>query len=172
MPVVGESFVPASSVAHAPRVSATTVSDMDSDDRDDVPLARLLKRTLIPDVSYKLPVDSPNSIHSQESSSTEEVFIPTPGIPPASNVQQGSSARSPLASPPPFASVDAHESVPNDVSGDISAASVRQPNDRRDEDEVEPQHLNIFTEEVPPNDDDNHVVPPAFADIPAASKPT
>ena len=70
VPVVGESSVPGSSVAHAPQVPATIVSDMDSDDRDDVPLARLFKRTLIPDVSDKLPVDPPNSIHSQESSST------------------------------------------------------------------------------------------------------
>uniref|UniRef100_A0A9I9EGE4 Envelope-like protein n=1 Tax=Cucumis melo TaxID=3656 RepID=A0A9I9EGE4_CUCME len=65
VPVVGESSVPASSVVHAPRVPTTNVSDMDSDDRDDVPLARLLKKTLILYVSDKLPVDPPSSIHSQ-----------------------------------------------------------------------------------------------------------
>ncbi|TYK11263.1 envelope-like protein [Cucumis melo var. makuwa] len=101
--VVGESSVPASSVAYAPQVPATTVSDIDSDDQDDVPLARLLKRTLILHVSDKLPIDPLNSIHSQERPS----------------------ARSPPASPPPFATVDDYESVPDDVSGDISAALVR-----------------------------------------------
>ncbi|KAA0063826.1 uncharacterized protein E5676_scaffold202G00090 [Cucumis melo var. makuwa] len=140
VPVVGESSVPASSISHAPRVFVTTVSDLDSNDPDDVPLARLLKRTLIPYVSDKLPVHPPNSIHSQESSSTEGVFIATPSIPLASNVQSGPSAHSPPASPPPFATVDAHESVPNDVP------------------------------EVPPNDDDNLAVPSTSADIPTASK--
>ncbi|XP_050944392.1 uncharacterized protein LOC127150565 [Cucumis melo] len=116
------------------------VVDLDSNDPDDVPLARLLKRTLIPYVSDKLPVDPPNSIHSQESSSTEGVFIATPSIPLASDVQSGPSAHSPPASPPPFATVDAHESVPNDVP------------------------------EVPPNDNENPAVPSTSADIPTASK--
>ncbi|KAA0041442.1 uncharacterized protein E5676_scaffold205G00870 [Cucumis melo var. makuwa] len=89
VPVVGESSVPASSIAHAPR------------------------RTLIPDVSDKLLVDPPSSIHSQET-------------------------RSPPSWPLPFASVGDHEFVPDDVPGDISAAPMGQPNDRRDEDEVEP----------------------------------
>ncbi|TYK01623.1 gag-pol polyprotein [Cucumis melo var. makuwa] len=145
VPVVGESSVPGSSVAHAPQVPATIVSDMDSDDRDDVPLARLFKRTLIPDVSDKLPVDPPNSIHSQET-------------------------RFPPALPPPFATVDAHESIADDVPGDIYTAPVRQPNDRREEDEVEPQQLNICIEEVRLNDDDNPALSPTSADIPATSK--
>ncbi|TYK27297.1 envelope-like protein [Cucumis melo var. makuwa] len=134
-------------------------------------VARLLKKTLIPDVLDKLHVDPPSSIHSQESSSTKGVFIPTPGIPSASNVQPGPSARSLAASPPPFALVDAHESVSDVVSGDNTTAPVRHPNDCRVEDEVEPQHPNISTEEVPPNDDDNPDVPPTSTDIPAASKP-
>ncbi|KAA0033000.1 putative mitochondrial protein [Cucumis melo var. makuwa] len=115
VPVVGESSVPASSIARAPRVPTTTMSDMDLDDRDDVPLARLLERTLIPDVSYKLLVDPSSSIHSQETRSS-----------PSSSL--------------PFASIGAHESVLDDVPSDISTAPVGQPNDRRDEDEVDPQH--------------------------------
>ena len=138
VPVVGESSVPASSIVHTPRVPETTVSDMDSDNRDDVPLARLLKRTLIPDVSDKLPINPPSSIHSQKSLSIEGVFIPTSGILPATNIQLGSSARSPLSSPLPFTSIGAHESISDDVPGDISVAPVGQPNNRRDEDEVEP----------------------------------
>ncbi|KAA0066733.1 envelope-like protein [Cucumis melo var. makuwa] len=117
------------------------MSDMDSDDRDDVPLARLLKRTLILDVSDKLLVDPSSSIHSQESSSTEGVFIPTPGIPSASKVQPRTSTRSPPSLPLPFSSVDAHESVP----GDISAAAVGQTDVRSNEDEVEPLHPDICT---------------------------
>ncbi|KAA0025741.1 envelope-like protein [Cucumis melo var. makuwa] len=142
VPVVGESSVPASSIVHTPRVPETTVSDMDSDNRDDVPLARLLKRTLIPDVSDKLRVDPPSSIHSQESSLTKGVFIPTPSIPPASKVQPGPSSRSLPSSPLPFAS-----------------------------DEVEPPHPDICTEEVPTNDDENLAVPPTSIDIHVAPKP-
>ncbi|XP_050941306.1 uncharacterized protein LOC127149565 [Cucumis melo] len=171
VPVVSESSVPGSSVAHAPLVPETTVSDMDSDDWDDVPLARLLKRTLILDVSNKLHVDSLSSIHSQESSSTEGVFIPTPGIPPASNVQSGPLACSPPSSPLPFASVDADESVPDDVLSDISAALVGQTDVQSNEDEVEPPHPDICTEEVSTNDDNNSTVPPTSSDIPVAPKP-
>ncbi|KAA0032212.1 putative gag-pol polyprotein [Cucumis melo var. makuwa] len=149
VPVVSESFVPASSVAHAPRVPATNVSDMDSNDWDDVPLAQLLKKTLIPDVSNKLHVNPPSSFHSQESLSTKGVFIPTLGIPSASNVQPGLSAHSPPASPTLFSSVDAHQSISDAVPGDISDAPAQ----------------------VPLNGDDNPVVPPASTDIPAASKP-
>ncbi|TYK22185.1 uncharacterized protein E5676_scaffold333G00540 [Cucumis melo var. makuwa] len=141
VPVVSESFVPASSVAHVPRVPATNVSDMDSNDWDDVPLAQLLKNTLIPDVSNKLHVNPPSSFHSQESLSTKGVFIPTLGIPSTSNVQPGPSAHSPPASPTLFSSVDAHQSIPDVVP------------------------------EVPLNGDDNPVVPPASTDIPVASKP-
>ncbi|KAA0025737.1 uncharacterized protein E6C27_scaffold653G00220 [Cucumis melo var. makuwa] len=146
VPVVGESSVPASSVVHAPRVPTTNVSDMDSDDRDDVPLARLLKKTLILYVSDKLPVDPPSSIHSQET-------------------------RFPPASVRPFASVHYHESVPDAVPGDIFAAPVRHPNDRQVEDEVKPQHPDIGTEEVPLNDDENPTILSASTDILAASKP-
>ncbi|KAA0038200.1 gag-pol polyprotein [Cucumis melo var. makuwa] len=151
MLVVCESSVSAASVAHAPRVPTTTVSDMDSDDQDDVPLARFLKKTLILDVSNKLPIDPPSSIHSHKTCS-------------------------PLTSPPLFTSVDAHKSVLDAVPGDISAAPMRHLNDRQVGDisgdiSVAPQHPDIDTAEVPLNDDNNLAVPPASADIPAASKP-
>ncbi|XP_050939318.1 uncharacterized protein LOC127148928 [Cucumis melo] len=128
-PPIRQSSVPASSATHAPRVPTTTMLDMDSDDQDDVPLARLLKRTLIPDVSDKLPINPPRS-------------IPT-------NVQLGSSARSPLSSPLPFTSIGAHESVPNDVPGDISIAPVAS------KEEFSTKRRNITTKtgrkKIPPN---------------------
>ncbi|TYK14799.1 gag-pol polyprotein [Cucumis melo var. makuwa] len=83
---------------------------------------------------------------------------------------------SPLTSPPLFTSVDAHKSVLDAVPGDISAAPMRHLNDRQVGDisgdiSVAPQHPDIDTAEVPLNDDNNLAVPPASADIPAASKP-
>ncbi|TYK07224.1 uncharacterized protein E5676_scaffold606G001160 [Cucumis melo var. makuwa] len=44
-----DSSFPATSGTHAPNISATPLSDMDSDDLDDVPLAHLLKKTNVPE---------------------------------------------------------------------------------------------------------------------------
>ncbi|KAA0058522.1 uncharacterized protein E6C27_scaffold132G001190 [Cucumis melo var. makuwa] len=91
-----DSSFPATSGTHAPNISATPLSDMDSDDLDDVPLAHL--------------------------SSTEGVFVPTSGIPQTFNVQPGPSVRSPLSASFPFEPDDAHASVPENVSDGVSAA--------------------------------------------------
>ncbi|TYJ98252.1 uncharacterized protein E5676_scaffold2294G00010 [Cucumis melo var. makuwa] len=62
VPEVGESSVLVSSTIHASRVPEAIVSDMDSDDQDDVPLVRLLKKTSGSIISEKLPSDPPTNI--------------------------------------------------------------------------------------------------------------
>ncbi|TYJ99675.1 envelope-like protein [Cucumis melo var. makuwa] len=86
---------PVTDAEHAPRTPETHMSDMDSDDLDDVPLARLLKNNFVPDVATEKPIDPPVSVHSQESSSTSSVFVPTPCFQHTSNVEPGPSLYSP-----------------------------------------------------------------------------
>ena len=61
----------APSGTYAPNVPETLLFDMDLDDLDDVPSARLLKKTTIPEVAIEMPTALSVSIHSQESSSTK-----------------------------------------------------------------------------------------------------
>ncbi|TYK03065.1 uncharacterized protein E5676_scaffold46G001680 [Cucumis melo var. makuwa] len=67
VPEVGDSSIPGSLVVHAHRASQAIVSDIDSDDQDDIPLIRLLNKPSGPVISEKLPS---NPIHYQESSLT------------------------------------------------------------------------------------------------------
>ncbi|KAA0048659.1 uncharacterized protein E6C27_scaffold670G00080 [Cucumis melo var. makuwa] len=144
---------------------------MDSDDLDDVPLARFLKKTTVPEVTVEILAAPSMPVHSQESSSTKGVFVPTPGISPASNVQPG-----PLVHSPPFASLPfkpdvAHASVPNNVPCDVSAAFEGRTDVRSDENKVDPSNPNMCSEDVPTNSDDNLAVPPGSLEIPVALKP-
>uniref|UniRef100_A0A9I9DJR8 Envelope-like protein n=1 Tax=Cucumis melo TaxID=3656 RepID=A0A9I9DJR8_CUCME len=78
-------------------VSETHISDMDSDDLDNVPLARLMKKNSVPGVAAEKSIDSIVSIHSQESSSSEGVFVSINGLHiqvRASNVEPGPSHHS------------------------------------------------------------------------------
>ncbi|KAA0059910.1 envelope-like protein [Cucumis melo var. makuwa] len=67
----------------------------DSNERDDVPLARWLKNGLLSNVEPSGTAALVTSVHSHESSSSDEIFIPTPGHPPTTNVEVGQSGCSP-----------------------------------------------------------------------------
>ncbi|XP_050941312.1 uncharacterized protein LOC127149570 [Cucumis melo] len=68
---------------------------MDSDEQYDVPLARLLKKGFVLNVASTKSVNPIISARSQESSSSEDVFIPTPGLYHASDQEPGPSQHSP-----------------------------------------------------------------------------
>ncbi|KAA0042423.1 envelope-like protein [Cucumis melo var. makuwa] len=75
----------------APAVSEAHLSDMDSDDLDDVPLARLVKKVTAPDVVPEKFADNVLSDHFQESSSSEGLFFLTLGLCQTSSVEPESS---------------------------------------------------------------------------------
>ncbi|KAA0045978.1 uncharacterized protein E6C27_scaffold243G005280 [Cucumis melo var. makuwa] len=128
VPEVGESSTPVSPAVHAHRASETIVSDMDLDDQDDVPLIQLLKKTSESVISKKLPSDPPVSTHSQESSSTEGVFIPTLGGPRRSPAMP--SGYSPSVHPPRSKSLASKpDVVPAHISDDIPPKDIPPPTD-------------------------------------------
>ncbi|KAA0059925.1 envelope-like protein [Cucumis melo var. makuwa] len=139
---------------HASNVPETFLSDIDSDDLDDVLLAQLLKKTTVPEVPVVMPTAPFMSIHSQESSSIEGVFVPTFGVHHTFNVQPGPSI--------PFESNVAHASVP----GDVSAAPEVRTDVRSDKNELDPPNPDIHSKEVPVDADNNPNVPPASPEIP------
>ncbi|KAA0054436.1 envelope-like protein [Cucumis melo var. makuwa] len=73
----------------APAAFEAHLSNMDSDHLDDVPLARLVKKVTTPDAVPKIVNDNVLSDQSQESSLSEGVFIPTPGLRQTSSVEPG-----------------------------------------------------------------------------------
>ncbi|KAA0031684.1 envelope-like protein [Cucumis melo var. makuwa] len=81
-------------------VSEAHLFDMDSDDLDDVPPARLVKKVTAPDVVPEKFANHVLSDHSQESSSSEGVFVPTSGLRQTSFVEPRPSLySSPIQSP-------------------------------------------------------------------------
>ncbi|KAA0060580.1 envelope-like protein [Cucumis melo var. makuwa] len=134
---------------HDPGAPATHMFDMDSDDLDDVPLARLLKKTSIPDVAVERPIDPHVSDHSKENSSPEGVFVPTPNLQHISTVEPGSS----LYSSP------VQSSTPNTTSSGLNNDTASPPVDEtaapkggtdvhNDDDELEPIVPEVNTGEI------------------------
>uniref|UniRef100_A0A9I9EKR4 Envelope-like protein n=1 Tax=Cucumis melo TaxID=3656 RepID=A0A9I9EKR4_CUCME len=87
-------------VETAPAASEAHLSDLDSEDLDDVPLARLVKKVTAPNAIPKNVNDNVLSDHSQESSSSEGVFVPTLSLRQTSSVEPGPSLYSSLIQPP------------------------------------------------------------------------
>ena len=67
---------------------------MDFNDLDDVSLAPLIKKASVPDVVTEKSTDHVLSVHSQGSSSSEGVFIPTPDLHHTSFIEPGPSPHS------------------------------------------------------------------------------
>ncbi|KAA0039208.1 gag-pol polyprotein [Cucumis melo var. makuwa] len=137
--------------SHAPNISTTPLSDMDSDDLDNVPLAHLLKKTNVPKVTDEIPAVPFVSAHSQESSSTEGC-IPPPFV------------------SLPFAPDDAHASVPHNVPSNVSAAPEGQTDVQSNKNEVDPSNPGVCADEVSRNADDSPVVPPSSSEVSVAPK--
>ncbi|KAA0035671.1 uncharacterized protein E5676_scaffold455G00730 [Cucumis melo var. makuwa] len=142
MPETVDSPNPTSSSSHAPNVPETIVSDMDSNDLDD------------------------------ESSSTEGVFVPTPGIHHTSNIQPGPSIhspfiRSPISEPLPSKPNTAHAIVP----GEVSIEPLVRTDVYNDEDELNPPNPKVHSEEFSDVADNNLTASPASYAIPVESQP-
>ncbi|KAA0066660.1 uncharacterized protein E5676_scaffold2119G00410 [Cucumis melo var. makuwa] len=76
-------------------VSKSHMSEMDSDERDDVPLARLLKKGLFFKVGSMVADASISLVHSIGSSSSEDIFVPTSSQPSTTSKDTGQSGHSP-----------------------------------------------------------------------------
>ncbi|KAA0060188.1 uncharacterized protein E6C27_scaffold542G00690 [Cucumis melo var. makuwa] len=62
-------------VETAPSVSVTHIFEMDLDEHVDVPLARLLRKGLLSNIEPSRTAASVTSVHSHESSSSNEIFF-------------------------------------------------------------------------------------------------
>ncbi|KAA0045418.1 uncharacterized protein E6C27_scaffold294G00110 [Cucumis melo var. makuwa] len=87
-------------VETAPAASKVHLSDMDSDDLNDVPLARLVKKVTAPDAIPKSVNDDVLSDQSQESSSSEGVFVPASGLRQTSSIEPSPSLYTSSIQPP------------------------------------------------------------------------
>ncbi|KAA0033928.1 envelope-like protein [Cucumis melo var. makuwa] len=154
------------------RAEAKYIAAGSAYDLDDVPLAHFLKKTTIPDVVVEMPTTPSVSIHSQESSSTEEVFVPKPSIQHTSNVQPGPSiihspfVHSPISEPLPSETNIAQASAP----GDVSVAPEVRTDGHNDKDELDPSNPDIHSEEFHPVAANNPTAPPASHEIPIESQ--
>ncbi|TYK06437.1 putative mitochondrial protein [Cucumis melo var. makuwa] len=164
---------PTTNAEHEPSAPKIHMFDMNSNDLDDVRLARLLKKTSVPNVAVGNSIDSSVSSHSQESSSTEGVFVPTPGLQHTSNFKLGPS----LYSSPVRSSVpDTTTSRPNNNSApapaDESATTEGRTDVHNDEDEIiEPANTGNHTGEIPFDDNNNPTAQPETHAFPEESRP-
>ncbi|KAA0035566.1 uncharacterized protein E5676_scaffold455G001960 [Cucumis melo var. makuwa] len=129
-----------------------------SDDLDDVSLARLLKKVDAPEAFPEKSTDPVLPAHSHESSSSEGVIIPTPGLRQTSSVESGPSHYSPpIQSPIPdnIASSDPHAALDEDVAEPVANENVAEPVDTDDHnnevpiDDNEDQSAQQETQSVP-----------------------
>ncbi|KAA0033040.1 uncharacterized protein E5676_scaffold121G00600 [Cucumis melo var. makuwa] len=110
------------------------MSEMDSDERDDVSLARLLKKGLFSKVKTRI-IDAPvHSVDYDGSYSSEDVFVPASGQPSTTNENIEQSGHS------PHATDNVGENIVDNVGENLdeNVGEHVKPTDNSAPDDVEP----------------------------------
>ncbi|KAA0055003.1 uncharacterized protein E6C27_scaffold43052G001540 [Cucumis melo var. makuwa] len=152
------------------------MSKMDSNERDDVHLARLLKKGLFSTTEPTIADWPVTSFHSDESSSSEDIFVPTSGQPSITNEEIGQFSHSPPVRSPVQTNspIDVQKSIPDpnpvgqsiDNMGEHITETIDENLDANVDDHVEPTDNSAPDDGVP-----NVNVPPTeFKQPPAKSK--
>ncbi|TYK04270.1 envelope-like protein [Cucumis melo var. makuwa] len=128
-------------VETAPAASKVHLSDMDSDDLNDVPLARLVKKVTAPDAIPKSVNDDVLSDQSQESSSSEGVFVPASGLRQTSSIEPSPSLYTSSIQPPVrdiAAPTDSQDVLPAASEGGTKAPHEQHDTPPENVNDVEP----------------------------------